>query len=172
MAEGIGNHATGTNGWWMWYTGKRNDEENAKEKLFTYASYVPVESFKVCPLALLPRTIFLTPPSRPGPRDGCRRRRVDVLSFFYRFVSILLPERGGARGGGKGGNGPGAVCPLYYALPCTHTYVRSAARATAPICYVEPPKRTTAISACHVMVQSGTSPGSKARHLHESIREM
>ncbi|OJT05929.1 60S ribosomal protein L31 [Trametes pubescens] len=25
---------------------KRNDEENAKEKLFTYASYVPVESFK------------------------------------------------------------------------------------------------------------------------------
>ena len=27
--------------------GKRNDEENAKEKLFTYATYVPVESFKV-----------------------------------------------------------------------------------------------------------------------------
>lgn len=27
--------------------GKRNDEENAKEKLFTYASFVPVESFKV-----------------------------------------------------------------------------------------------------------------------------
>ncbi|KZT64998.1 hypothetical protein DAEQUDRAFT_731979 [Daedalea quercina L-15889] len=25
---------------------KRNDEENAKEKLYTYASYVPVESFK------------------------------------------------------------------------------------------------------------------------------
>ena len=30
-------------------TGKRNDEENAKEKLFTYATYVPVESFKVRP---------------------------------------------------------------------------------------------------------------------------
>ena len=30
--------------------GKRNDEENAKEKLFTYASHVPVDSFKVrCP---------------------------------------------------------------------------------------------------------------------------
>jgi hypothetical protein len=28
-------------------TGKRNDEEGAKEKLFTYASYVPVTSFKV-----------------------------------------------------------------------------------------------------------------------------
>ena len=27
--------------------GKRNDEENAKEKLYTYASFVPVESFKV-----------------------------------------------------------------------------------------------------------------------------
>ena len=27
--------------------GKRNDEENAKEKLFTYATYVPVDSFKV-----------------------------------------------------------------------------------------------------------------------------
>ena len=28
--------------------GKRNDDEGAKEKLFTYATYVPVESFKVC----------------------------------------------------------------------------------------------------------------------------
>jgi large subunit ribosomal protein L31e len=28
-------------------TGKRNDEENAKEKLYTYASYVPTPSFKV-----------------------------------------------------------------------------------------------------------------------------
>lgn len=27
--------------------GKRNDEENAKEKLYTYASHVPVPSFKV-----------------------------------------------------------------------------------------------------------------------------
>lgn len=26
---------------------KRNDEENAKEKLYTYASYVQVESFKM-----------------------------------------------------------------------------------------------------------------------------
>lgn len=27
-------------------SGKRNDEENAKEKLYTYASHVPVTSFK------------------------------------------------------------------------------------------------------------------------------
>jgi large subunit ribosomal protein L31e len=27
--------------------GKRNDEENAKEKLYTYATYVPTASFKV-----------------------------------------------------------------------------------------------------------------------------
>jgi large subunit ribosomal protein L31e len=32
---------------WVTYTGKRNDEEGAKEKLFTYASYVPVTTFKV-----------------------------------------------------------------------------------------------------------------------------
>ena len=31
-----------------WYViGKRNDEEGAKEKLYTYASHVIVESFKV-----------------------------------------------------------------------------------------------------------------------------
>jgi large subunit ribosomal protein L31e len=29
---------------------RRNDEEGAKEKLYTYASWVPVESFKVRPL--------------------------------------------------------------------------------------------------------------------------
>ena len=36
-------------GWvliWQW-EGKRNDEENAKEKLFTYASHVEVTTFKV-----------------------------------------------------------------------------------------------------------------------------
>ena len=30
------------------FVGKRNDDENAKEKLYTYASYVPVNTFKVC----------------------------------------------------------------------------------------------------------------------------
>jgi large subunit ribosomal protein L31e len=34
-------------------TGKRNDEENAKEKLYTYATHVPVESFKVSLVSLL-----------------------------------------------------------------------------------------------------------------------
>ncbi len=33
-------------------TGKRNDEENAKEKLYTYASHVPVETFKVSLVSL------------------------------------------------------------------------------------------------------------------------
>jgi large subunit ribosomal protein L31e len=28
--------------------GKRNDEENAKEKLYTLATHVPVTSFKAC----------------------------------------------------------------------------------------------------------------------------
>ena len=29
------------------FVGKRNDDEGAKEKLFTYVSHVPVTSFKV-----------------------------------------------------------------------------------------------------------------------------
>lgn len=29
------------------FAGKRNDDEDAKEKLYTYASFVPVLSFKV-----------------------------------------------------------------------------------------------------------------------------
>lgn len=37
----------------LFFTGKRNDEEGAKEKLYTYASHVVVTSFKVCILPLL-----------------------------------------------------------------------------------------------------------------------
>ncbi len=33
--------------------GKRNDEENAKEKLYIYASHVPVDTFKVSLVSLL-----------------------------------------------------------------------------------------------------------------------
>lgn len=33
--------------------GKRNDEENAKERLYIYASHVPVETFKVSLVSLL-----------------------------------------------------------------------------------------------------------------------
>lgn len=40
-----------TNG--LLLTGKRNDDEGAKEKLFTYASHVVVTSFKVCISPLL-----------------------------------------------------------------------------------------------------------------------
>ena len=39
-------------------TGKRNDEENAKEKLYTYASHVPVESFKVSSIHLVRKTLY------------------------------------------------------------------------------------------------------------------
>jgi large subunit ribosomal protein L31e len=45
-------------------TGKRNDEENAKEKLFTYASYVPVTTFKVCPHLFLLTTAHSDYPSQ------------------------------------------------------------------------------------------------------------
>ncbi len=34
--------------WLIFFVGKRNDDEGAKEKLYTYASYVPVTTFKVC----------------------------------------------------------------------------------------------------------------------------
>jgi large subunit ribosomal protein L31e len=36
-------------------SGKRNDEENAKEKLYTYASFVPTASFKVSLVMHLPK---------------------------------------------------------------------------------------------------------------------
>lgn len=37
------------------FSGKRNDEEGAKEKLYTYASHVIVDSFKVRFSRLTPR---------------------------------------------------------------------------------------------------------------------
>lgn len=62
---------------WAWTygldTGKRNDEENAKEKLFTYASHVPVITFKVRTLLSLYHSIsshlvstHLGPPNNSG----------------------------------------------------------------------------------------------------------
>ena len=39
-------------------TGKRNDEENAKEKLYTYASHVPVESFKASSIQFMQKTLY------------------------------------------------------------------------------------------------------------------
>jgi large subunit ribosomal protein L31e len=41
-------------------TGKRNDEENAKEKLYTYATHVPTASFKVSLVSRFPRQVVLT----------------------------------------------------------------------------------------------------------------
>ena len=44
----------------MLSVGKRNDEEGAKEKLFTYVSHVPVISFKVRDLRIY-SNLSLTP---------------------------------------------------------------------------------------------------------------
>jgi large subunit ribosomal protein L31e len=43
----------------MHISGKRNDEENAKEKLYTYASHVPVNSFKAGTLSFYHATVLL-----------------------------------------------------------------------------------------------------------------
>ena len=43
----------------MHVSGKRNDEENAKEKLYTYASHVPVNTFKAGFLLPLPYNCLL-----------------------------------------------------------------------------------------------------------------
>ena len=58
------------------HSGKRNDEEGAKEKLFTYASHVPVTTFKVrliAPSFTRPR---LTLSRKPVSADHSHRRRV------------------------------------------------------------------------------------------------
>ena len=47
-AVGVGWEGRGVGGFQLsLFTGKRNDEEGAKEKLFTYASHVVVDTFKV-----------------------------------------------------------------------------------------------------------------------------
>ena len=67
------------------FLGKRNDEENAKEKLYTYVSHVPVTSFKVC----LPSfTAACLMSYRTGPANDCRGCRVIsspgfVAVFFF-----------------------------------------------------------------------------------------
>ena len=50
--------------------GKRNDEEGAKEKLYTYASHVIVESFKVRlgRVTLLPKVLTIVTGSRDNSR--------------------------------------------------------------------------------------------------------
>jgi hypothetical protein len=58
--------------------GKRNDEENAKEKLFTYATHVPVTTFKVTPTCMHYISISNITPSL-GSSDRRRRRRIDIL---------------------------------------------------------------------------------------------
>lgn len=84
-------------------TGKRNDEEDAKEKLYTYASYVPVLTFKVRPVILLLYLIithlssflfssFAFFVTYTGPRDHRRgHRRVNAnLLDVGRLLSVLL----------------------------------------------------------------------------------
>ena len=59
-------------------TGKRNDEEDAKEKLYTYASHVPVVSFKVCILSLNSLVLnCLNLFTNLGPRDDSSRCTVN-----------------------------------------------------------------------------------------------
>lgn len=73
-------------------SGKRNDEENAKEKLYTYASHVPVTSFKAG-FSSPCYVICLADPRPPEPPNSCRRRRVKGASlekFLYTHVFSFL----------------------------------------------------------------------------------
>lgn len=72
-------------------SGKRNDEENAKEKLYTYASHVPVNSFKAGSPPLPCDCSDLRP---SGPPNDCRRCRVrggEVPSHSCTLLSYDLP---------------------------------------------------------------------------------
>lgn len=73
------------------FLGKRNDEENAKEKLYTYVSHVPVTSFKVC----LPSftTACLTS-YRIGPANDGRGCRVILPPGFVAvfFFTLSYPS--------------------------------------------------------------------------------
>ena len=79
-------------------TGKRNDEENAKEKLYIYATHVPVASFKVSSASLFLRSSGLT--HRSGSRDCDRGCGVNAwctshpscLSMSSYFVTLLHPH--------------------------------------------------------------------------------
>lgn len=66
-------------------SGKRNDEEDAKEKLYTYVSHVPVTSFKV-PIQLL-SIVSSSDFCTLGSSNGKRWRRLIglSLSFLLRF---------------------------------------------------------------------------------------
>ncbi|OSD00539.1 hypothetical protein PYCCODRAFT_691351 [Trametes coccinea BRFM310] len=125
---------------------KRNDEENAKEKLYTYATYVPVESFKVCPLSRPPypsqaHLLYHTHrASRPSSSTPSKRL---IFSCFVRCRRRCSAPGEAAPGGPHGAEGRerprGCVCsPLYYALSCNHLHIRR--HAILPICYVEQPK--------------------------------
>ena len=75
------------------FLGKRNDEENAKEKLYTYVSHVPVTSFKVCFPSFTSAclTSYRTGPANDG--RGCRvissPRFVAVFFFTLSYPSML-----------------------------------------------------------------------------------
>jgi hypothetical protein len=66
-------------------TGKRNDDESAKEKLYTLATHVPVSSFKVCAIYYLQS---VTTYSRTGSPNRGRGRRVDCRVWF-RAIGIM-----------------------------------------------------------------------------------
>ena len=73
------------------FLGKRNDEENAKEKLYTYVSHVPVTSFKVCFPSFT--TACLTS-YRTGPANDGRGCRVISSPGFVAvfFITLSYPS--------------------------------------------------------------------------------
>jgi hypothetical protein len=80
--------------------GKRNDEENAKEKPYTYASYVSVPSFKVrggqfffsCVHtdSLLPK--FISHRNAPDNKSGRFQRRRNRLKMFA-SLSLCIDDQ-------------------------------------------------------------------------------
>lgn len=131
------------------FTGKRNDEENAKEKLFTYATYVPVETFKVRSFPFYPALVSLrlTTPllSFTGSGDCGRRRGVNAhfTSFCFLLPSaaaVMIPPRAPS----PGAEGRSVVCrpsSIRCIMPSAmHLHHVRPHTTYCPICYVMHPK--------------------------------
>ena len=69
------------------FLGKRNDEENAKEKLYTYVSHVSVTSFKVC-LPFFTMGCLISYPTGPA-NDGRGCRVIFSPGFVVVFFFTL-----------------------------------------------------------------------------------
>ena len=69
-------------------TGRRNDDENATEKLYTYVSHIPVSSFKVLFFSLYAK--FCLIPLLLGPTNGCCGRGVIRLLLHVHVGTLWL----------------------------------------------------------------------------------